>query len=146
MTAAKKSASPADGKTVAKEIEAIIADAGGWKGKKLSQLRAAVRKASPKLSEEVKWKMPSKPLGVPVWSYEGMLGHLDILKDAIRLNFANGAKMKAPKGVFNARLDSSTVRAIDFGEDDPVDAAAIKKLVLEAMRVNEAKSKAKAAK
>lgn len=141
--AAKKTAAPPDSKKVAKEIEAIIADAGGWKAKKLSQLRAAINKASPKLVEEVKWKMPSKPLGVPVWSYEGMLGHIDILKSAVRLNFTNGAQMKAPKNVFNARLDSKTVRAIDFAEEDEVDPAGIKRLVLEAMRVNAAKTKAK---
>lgn len=141
--AAKKTAAPPDSKKVAKEIEAIIADAGGWKAKKLSQLRAAINKASPKLVEEVKWKMPSKPLGVPVWSCEGMLGHIDILKSAVRLNFTNGAQMKAPKSIFNARLDSKTVRAIDFAEADAVDPAGIKSLVLEAMRVNAAKAKAK---
>jgi hypothetical protein len=138
--AAKKAALPPDSKAVAKEIEAIIAGAGGWKAKKLRELRGAINKASPKLVEEVKWKMPSKPLGVPVWSYDGMLGHIDILKSAVRLNFANGAKMKAPKNLFNARLDSKTVRAIDFSEEDAVNAASIKALILEAMRVNAAKA------
>jgi hypothetical protein len=135
----KKTAPAVDSKAVAKEIAAIVADAGGWKGKKLTELRAAVLKASPKLVEEVKWKMPSKPLGVPVWSHAGMLGHIDILKNAVRLNFTNGAKVKDPKKLFNARLDSGTTRAIDFAEDDKVDAAYIKTLVLDAMRVNEAK-------
>lgn len=142
--AAKKKAAPVDSKAVAKEIAAIIKDASGWKGKKLTELRAAVLKASPNLVEEVKWKMPSKPLGVPVWSHEGMLGHIDILKNAVRLNFTNGAKVKDPKKFFNARLDSGTMRAIDFGEDDNVDPTYIKSLVLDAMRVNEVKVKAKA--
>lgn len=137
---ATKKSSPADSKAISKEIEAIIADAGGWKGKKVSQLLAVIRKASPKIVEEVKWKMPSKPLGVPVWSHEGMLGHVDILKNAVRLNFANGAQMKVGKKLFNARLDSKTVRAIDFAEEDAVNPASVKALVLEAMRVNEAKA------
>jgi hypothetical protein len=139
--AKKKSARVVDSKAVAKEVAAIAADVGGWKGKKLNELRAAVLKASPKLVEEVKWKMPSKPLGVPVWSHEGMLGHIDILKNAVRLNFTNGAKVKDPKKLFNARLDNGTTRAIDFAEGDKVDAAYIKKLVLDAIRVNEAKAK-----
>jgi hypothetical protein len=138
--AAKKTVA-VDSKVVAKEIAAIIADAGGWKGKKVTELRAAVNKASSKLVEEVKWKMPSKPLGVPVWSHMGMLGHIDILKNAVRLNFTNGAKVKDPKKLFNARLDSGTTRAIDFAENDKVDSAYIKTLVLDAMRVNEAKAK-----
>jgi hypothetical protein len=44
--------------------------------------------------------------------------------------------MKDPKGLFNARLDSRTVRAVDFGEDDVVDQAAVKALILEAVELN----------
>lgn len=136
---AKKSSLP-KGKSPAQEIDAIIAGAGGWKGKKLTELRAVINKADPAIVEEVKWKMPSKPSGVPVWSHNGILCHADILKNAVRLTFHQGAQMKDPKKLFNTRLSSKTVRAIDFQEEDAVDKAGLKGLILEATRVNSAKA------
>ena len=71
-----------------------------------------------------------------------------LLKNAVRLTFSKGAQMKDPKKLFNTRLDSNTVRAIDFREGDPVDEAALQALILDAVRVNTskpAKSKAKKA-
>jgi len=40
------------------------------------------------------------------------------------------------KKLFNTRLDSKTVRAIDFHEDDAINESALKALVLEVVRVN----------
>ena len=86
--------------------------------------------------EEVKWKKPSKPEGVPVWSHDGMLCMADTLKNAVRLNFPKGALVKDPKKLFNTRLDSKTLRAIDFHEGDAINESALKALVLDAVRVN----------
>jgi len=44
--------------------------------------------------------------------------------------------MKDPKMLFNARLDSSSVRAIDFFEGEKVPEAALRALILEAVRLN----------
>jgi hypothetical protein len=44
--------------------------------------------------------------------------------------------MKDPKKLFNTRLDSNTVRAIDFREGDMVDEAALKALILDAVSLN----------
>jgi len=52
-------------KTPSQQIDAIIKEAGDWRGKKLSQLRALIKVADPDLIEEVKWKKPSKPSGCP---------------------------------------------------------------------------------
>ncbi len=123
-------------KSASQQIDAIIKEPGDWRGKKLSQLRAVIRKADPAIVEEVKWKKPSKPSGVPVWSHAGILCVADTLKNAVRLTFPKGAQMKDPKKLFNTRLDSKTVRAIDFQEDDPVDEAALKALILDAVRLN----------
>jgi hypothetical protein len=41
-----------------------------------------------------------------------------------------------PKRLFNTRLDSNTVRAIDFHEGDTVDEAALRALILDAVRLN----------
>src|SRR5512136_3147065 len=123
-------------KTASQQIDAIIKEPGDWRGKKLSQLRALIKTADPAVVEEVKWKKPSKPSGVPVWSHDGIICVADTLKNAVRLTFPKGAQLKDPKKLFNTRLDSKTVRAIDFQEDDTVDEAALKALILEAVRVN----------
>jgi hypothetical protein len=128
-------------KSASQEIDAIIKDTNDWRGKKLSQLRAVICKAHPSIIEEVKWKKPSKPSGVPVWSYEGNLCIADTLKNAVRLTFPKGAQMKDPKKLFNTRLDSKTVRAIDFFEDDAVNPAALKALILDAMKLNTPKER-----
>jgi hypothetical protein len=92
--------------------------------------------ADPAVVEEVKWKKPSRPEGVPVWSHDGMICVGDTLKNAVRLTFQRGAQMKDPKKLFNTRLDSNTVRAIDFHEGEAVDEAALKALILEAVGLN----------
>jgi len=131
------------GKSPAQQIDAIIREPGDWRGRKLSQLRALIRKADPALVEEVKWKMPSKPMGVPVWSHDGIICHADMLKNAVRLTFHKGARMKDPKQLFNTRLESSTVRAIDFHEGDSVDEPALKALIRDAVRLNTSKERAR---
>ena len=57
-------------------------------------------------------------------------------ENAVRLTFPKGAQMKDSKKLFNTRLDSKTVRAIDFHEGDTVDEAALKALILDAVRLN----------
>ncbi len=123
-------------KSVTQEIDAIIKEPGDWRSKKLSQLRALIKQADPAVVEEVKWKKPSKPMGVPVWSHAGILCVADTLKNAVRLTFPKGAQIKDPKKLFNTRLDSKTVRAIDFHESDPVDADALTGIILEAVELN----------
>lgn len=122
--------------SASQQIDAIIKASGDWRGKKLSQLRAVITKANPAIVEEVKWKKPSNPMGVPVWSHEGILCIGEALKNAVRLTFPKGAQLKDPKKLFNTRLDSKTVRAIDFGEDDAVNEAALKALIREAIKLN----------
>jgi hypothetical protein len=128
-------------KSASQQIDAIIKEPADWRGKKLSQLRALIRKADPAMVEEVKWKKPSRPSGVPVWSHDGIICVADTLKSTVRLTFPKGAQMKDPKKLFNTRLDSKTVRAIDFYEDATVDEAALKALILDAVRLNTSKER-----
>jgi hypothetical protein len=123
-------------KSPSQQIDDIIKEPGDWRGKKLSQLRALIKEADPSVVEEVKWKKPSKPSGVPVWSHDGIICVADTLKNAVRLTFPKGAQVKDPMKLFNTRLDSNTVRAIDFHEGDPVDEAALKALILDAAGLN----------
>lgn len=119
-----------------RQIDAIVKGPGDWRSTALARLRALIKEADPALVEEVKWKKPSNPLGVPVWSRAGIVCVGDVLKSAVRLTFPKGARLRDPKKLFNTRLDSKTVRAIDFREGDPVNGAALKALVREATRLN----------
>ena len=122
------------------QIDTIIKESGDWRGRTLSRLRTLIKKADPAVVEEVKWKKPSNPMGVPVW-YDGMICLGETLKNAVRLTFPKGTLLKDPKKMFNTRLDSKTVRAIDFREDDTVDEAALRSLILEAVRLNTSKAR-----
>jgi hypothetical protein len=107
----------------------------------LSRLRRAINDAAPAfVEEEVKWKKPSKPEGSPVWSHDGIVCVADTLKNAVRLTFPKGAQLWDPKGLFNTRLDSKTVRAIDFHEGDAVDEKALQALILEGGKLNSSKA------
>ena len=133
----KKSTNPSpEEKSPSEQIDAIIKEPGDWRSKKLAELRALIKKADPAVVEEVKWKKPSRPMGVPVWYHDGNLCVADTLKNAVRLTFPKGAQLKDPKKLFNTRLDGNTVRAIDFHEGDAVDEAALKALILDAVRLN----------
>jgi hypothetical protein len=120
----------------AQQIDAIIANAEDWRGETLARLRAIVLGAGPAIVEEVKWKKPSRPEGVPVWSLDGIVCIGEMLKSAVRLTFPKGAQMKDPKQLFNTRLDGKSVRAIDFHEGAKLPEAALKALVREAVRLN----------
>jgi hypothetical protein len=118
------------------QIDAIIEKAGGWRGAALVRLRALINQADPAVVEEVKWKKPSRPEGVPVWSCEGIVCVADTLKNAVRLTFPKGAKLTDPTRLFNTRLESKTMRAIDFREGEAVDESALVALVAEAVVLN----------
>ena len=121
-------------------VDAKIKALGDWRGRMMSRLRAVIKKADAGIIEEMKWKKPSNPMGVPVWSHDGIVCIGEALKNAVRLTFPKGASVKDPKKLFNARLDSNTVRAIDVHEGDAVDEAGLKALILEAVRLNASKA------
>jgi hypothetical protein len=133
----------AEGASVSRQIDSIIRAAGDWRGETLSELRAAIRRADPMVVEEVKWKKPSNPMGVPVWSHDGILCMGNVLKRAVRLTFPKGAAMKDPRHLFNTRLDSNAVRAIDFYEGDGVNETALKALIVQAVDLNGQKTRSR---
>ncbi len=123
-------------RSAAQQIDDIIKKSGDWQGETLAHLRALIKAADPDVEEEVKWKKPSKPEGVPVWSHDGMICVADTLKRAVRLTFPKGAQLQDPQRLFNTRLDSKTVRAIDVHESDAVDETALQALIVEAVAAN----------
>ena len=122
-------------KSDSEQIDDIIAKESGWKQDVLVALRAAIRAADPSALEVVKYKKPSKPEGVAFWTHDGDVCFIDVLKSAVRLTFSKGARMET-SDLFNTRLDSKVVRAIDYVEGSRVDEAAVKALVAEAVRLN----------
>jgi hypothetical protein len=123
-------------KSTSQQIDEIIRQHAGWKGDLITQLRNVILQTNPAIIEEVKWKMPSRPEGIPVWSYNGILCIAEIFKNDVKLTFFKGAFMKDPKKLFNARLKSPKDRAIAFHEGDTVDRAELRELVQEAIKLN----------
>src|SRR5919201_6637759 len=94
--------------TPAQLIDARIEELGDWRGATLSRLRALIKQADPEVVEEVKWRKPSNPSGVPVWSHDGMICSGETYKAAVKLTFAKGASLKDSSGLFNSSLDGNT--------------------------------------
>jgi hypothetical protein len=65
----------------------------------------------------------------------------EALKSAVRLTFPKGALLNDPEHVFNTRLDSATVRAVDFREGDMVPGAALGALIRQAAELNTSKAR-----
>lgn len=125
--------------SASEQIDGIIKQYSGWKSDTLKRLRAIINDAGPGIVEEVKWKMPSNPRGLPVWSHNGIICIVQTFKNDIKLVFFQGPSLNDPKNLFNARLKSQT-RAIEFHEGGPIDAAGIKALVVEAVKYNAKKA------
>ena len=121
-------------------IDARIAALDDWRGDTLARVRALIREADPQVIEEVKWRKPSNPSGVPTWSHAGILCTGELYKDKVKLTFARGAALDDPARLFNASLDGNTRRAIDLREGDAIDAPAFKALIRAAAALNSAKA------
>jgi hypothetical protein len=114
---------------------------GDWRAETLARVRALIAAADPKIAEVVKWRKPSNPSGVPVWERDGIICTGETYRDKLKLTFARGAALKDPSGLFNARLDAGTRRAIDIREGDRIDEKAFKALIRDAVALNRAKRK-----
>ena len=109
-----RTSSPGQDPAVSRAIDAIIEAPGDWRSTTLARLRSVILSADASIGEA--------------------------LKSAVRLTFPKGALLKDPKRVFNTRLDSATVRAVDFGEDDRVNEAALRVLIAQAVALNTSKT------
>ena len=117
-------------------IDEMLAGLKDWRGAMLSRLRAAIKQADPHVVEALKWKKPSNPDGVPVWSDGGMVCTGEVYKDHVKLTFAKGASLDDPDRLFNASLGGNLRCAIDVFEKDEVDLAAFGRLVQAAVELN----------
>jgi hypothetical protein len=123
------------------EIDARIEALGDWRGEMLGRVRAIIKEADPDVVEQVKWRKPSSPSGVPVWEHDGIICTGETYKDKVKLTFAHGASLDDPKRLFNSSLDGNTRRAIDFHEGDAIDGPALKALIRGAVALNKARKR-----
>ena len=128
-------------KTASEQIDHIIEVTGGWKAELLARLRSVIRDSDSSLQEEIKWKMATRPDGLPVWSHNGIVCFAEIWKDNIKLIFPHGAQLQDPQKLLNSRLESKDIRAIEFKEGSVVKEAELSSLVAEAITFNESKVK-----
>ena len=128
--------------TASQEIDAKIASLDDWRAGALSRLRTLIKRADPDVIEDVKWRKPSNPAGVPVWSKGGMICTGEIYKDKVKLTFAKGASLQDPTSLFNSSLTGGTRRAIDILEGQDVDEKAFMELIREAVALNAVTKKA----
>ncbi|MGK2949134.1 MAG: DUF1801 domain-containing protein [Acidimicrobiales bacterium] len=119
-------------------MDATIGDLEDWRGERLAQLRALILAAAPDMAEEVKWRKPTNPNGVPTWTCDGIVCTGEIYKDKVKLTFFQGASLPDPDGLFNSSLDGKTRRAIDLQESDELDVDAFTALVQAAVDHNRA--------
>ena len=117
-------------------IDARINDLSDWRGEMLARVRQLIKEADPEVVEEVKWRKPSNPSGVPVWSHDGIICTGETYKDKVKLTFAKGASLEDPASLFNASLDGNARRAIDLHEGDRIDEDAFKALIRAAVALN----------
>ena len=118
-------------------------EAADWRDTILDRMRTLIREAVPGITEEQKWKKPTDPEGVTLFSHQGMICTCEKYKDKVKLTFAYGAALADPAGLFNAPGTGATRRAMDIKEGETVDARAFKALVKAAVKHNVAVRKAK---
>jgi hypothetical protein len=124
------------GDSFSQELDARIKELGDWRGETLARIRALIKQADPEVVEEWKWRKPSNPTGVPVWSHAGMICTGETYKDVVKMTFAKGASLEDPSGLFNSSLEGNTRRAIDFHDGDEIDEKALKALIGAAVALN----------
>ena len=122
-------------------IDELIAKTTDWRGATFAKLRKVILDADPELIEAVKWRRPSSPMGAPVWEHNGIVCVGNILKERVRLTFNAGAMLPDPQKLFNARLDSNMMRAIDIYEGDKLNATALRALIRSGVEHNLTKVK-----
>lgn len=101
----------------------------------MSKVRKCFRGADPEMLEEWKW------MGTPTWSRSGLIAVANAHKNKVKVTFYRGAQLPDPHKLFNADLEGSKWRAIDFRESDQVNESALEELIRSAVTLNLSRSK-----
>jgi hypothetical protein len=111
-----------------KLIDAQIAELTDWRGDMMARLRKIIT-ANSAIGEEFKWNSP-------VFTSNGNVCSIGAFKDHVKLTFFKGAELTDPDKLFNTGFEAKQLRSIDLREGDPVDEAALKRLVSDAINLN----------
>jgi hypothetical protein len=122
-------------KDASTKIDERIEELGDWRGETLSRVRGIIRSADPEIVEEWKWAKATSP-GTPVWSHGGIICTGETYKSVVKLTFMKGASLDDPAKLFNSSLEGNARRAIDIGEGEQIDEAALRALIREAVDLN----------
>ena len=133
-----KKSSSRKGESPSQQMDARIRERDDWRGATLSRIRNLIKQADPEVVEEQKWKKPSNPAGIPVWSHDGLVCTGETYKNHVRLTFPKGASLKDPMHLFNASLDANAWRAIEIHQGDTINESAFKDLIRAAVALNRA--------
>jgi hypothetical protein len=133
----KKTTDSKSNESASQLIDAQLKELKDWRGETLSRVRRLIKQADPDVVEELKWKKPSNPAGVPVWSHNGPICTGETYSSVVKLTFFKGAQLKDPKRLFNSSLEGNARRAIDLHQGDRLDEAAFQALIREAVALNE---------
>ena len=123
------------------QIDEMIAKTPDWRGAALAELRRVIHVADPDVTEVVKWRRPSNPMGSAVFEHNGIVCMGVLLKERVRLVLAEGASLPDPDHLFNAQLKGKKARAIDFYEGDTLREEALMALIRAGVAHNQTKAK-----
>jgi hypothetical protein len=126
--------------TPAQKIDQHIAGISDWRSGVLITIRRIMLEAAPAVTEDWKW------MGSPVWYCDGMIGLANAHRAKVKCTFAKGAHLADPDHLFNAGLGGNEWRAIDILENEPLDEAALRRLVRTAIAYNRSQATSKAKK
>ncbi len=90
-------------------IDELVAATPDWRGAAFARLRAIIHDADPDITEEVKWKRPSNPLGAPVFEHNGIVCTANILKERVRLSFPAGLSLPDPQKIADATTGAAGI-------------------------------------
>ena len=110
-----------------------------WQKEKLEIIRSLIKLAGPDVTEEIKWRRPSNPDGVVVWSLSGIICTGEIYNKHLRITFHQGAFIDDPDRLFNSGTEGRTFRAIVVKEEDRINEPAFINLVRRAILLNSKK-------
>lgn len=108
-----------------------------WRAQRVEQVRAVIQRGAPGVVEEIKWRKPSNPDGVPTFSLSGLICTVESYRDKVKITFARGASLEDPAGLFNSSLTAGTRRAIDMQQTDDVNEEALLALIQDAVALNQ---------
>jgi len=118
-------------------INKRVAELDNWRGQVFARLRHLIVEVAPDLREEWKWNNPA-------WSKNGLVlglvAETTKVREWVQLTFFQGASLEDSHGLFNAGLESKTMRYIKFREGDMIDELALRDLIRAAVAYNSAGS------